>query len=27
MASTELQYGDPQGFCFHHFYPYTCDSK
>jgi len=27
MASTELQYGDPQGFCFHHFYPYTCGSK
>jgi hypothetical protein len=27
MASTELNYGDPQGFCFHHFYPYTCGSK
>jgi hypothetical protein len=27
MASTELHYGDPQGFCFHHFYPYTCGSK
>jgi hypothetical protein len=27
MANTEPQYGDPQGFCFHHFYPYTCGSK
>ena len=24
MAETEVMYGDPQGYCFHHFYPYTC---
>jgi len=24
MADTELQYGDPRGYCFHHFYPFTC---
>ena len=25
MAETELLYGDPEGYCFHHFYPYKCD--
>ena len=24
MADTEVQYGDPRGYCFHHFYPFTC---
>ena len=24
MIDTELQYSDPAGFCYHHFYPYTC---
>jgi hypothetical protein len=24
MAETELLYGDPSGYCFHHFYPFTC---
>jgi hypothetical protein len=24
LADTELQYGDPKGYCFHHFYPFTC---
>ena len=24
MAETELFYGDPEGYCFHHFYPFTC---
>jgi hypothetical protein len=24
MAETELFYGDPGGYCFHHFYPFTC---
>ncbi len=24
MAETEIMYSDPQGYCFHHFYPFTC---
>jgi len=24
MIDTELQYGDPKDFCFHHFYPFKC---
>ncbi|NIS63297.1 MAG: hypothetical protein GTO13_22200 [Proteobacteria bacterium] len=24
LVDTEHQYGDPGGFCYHHFYPYTC---
>ena len=24
MADTEMQYSDPGGYCFHHFYPFTC---
>lgn len=24
LVDTELQYGDPRGYCFHHFYPFTC---
>ena len=24
MADTELQYSDPGGYCYHHFYPYKC---
>jgi hypothetical protein len=24
MADTEMMYGDPQGYCYHHFYPFTC---
>jgi hypothetical protein len=23
-AETEVLYSDPQGYCYHHFYPYTC---
>jgi hypothetical protein len=25
LAETELLYGDPGGYCFHHFYPFTCE--
>lgn len=25
MAENELLYGDPGGYCLHHFYPFTCD--
>ena len=24
MIDTELAYSDPAGYCFHHFYPYSC---
>jgi hypothetical protein len=24
MAETEVLYSDPRGYCFHHFYPFTC---
>jgi len=24
LADVELMQGDPGGYCFHHFYPYTC---
>lgn len=24
MADTEMMYSDPGGYCFHHFYPFTC---
>jgi hypothetical protein len=24
MADTEVMYSDPGGYCFHHFYPFTC---
>jgi hypothetical protein len=24
LVDTERHYGDPEGFCYHHFYPYTC---
>jgi len=24
MVDVELMRSDPEGFCFHHFYPYTC---
>ena len=24
MADVELQYSDPEGFCYNHFYPYKC---
>jgi hypothetical protein len=24
MAETEIMYSDPSGYCFHHFYPFTC---
>ena len=24
LIDTEIAYGDPGGFCFYHFYPYTC---
>ena len=26
MAQTELFYGDPGGYCYHHFYPFKCKS-
>lgn len=25
MADTELLYSDPGGYCFYHFYPFTCN--
>lgn len=25
MADTEIKWGDPNGYCYHHFYPYKCD--
>ncbi|MFO8085763.1 MAG: hypothetical protein R6U27_15755 [Desulfobacterales bacterium] len=24
LIETEQMYGDPGGYCFYHFYPYTC---
>lgn len=24
LIETELAYGDPGGYCFYHFYPFTC---
>jgi len=24
MADSETMYGDPGGFCYHHFYPFKC---
>jgi len=24
LIDTEMAYSDPQGYCFHHFYPFTC---
>jgi predicted CXXCH cytochrome family protein len=24
MADTEVQYADPGGYCYFHFYPFTC---
>jgi hypothetical protein len=24
MADTEVLYGDPKGYCYHHFYPFKC---
>ena len=24
MIETETQWGDPEGFCYHHFYPFKC---
>jgi len=24
LIDTEMQYGDPEGYCFHHFYPFKC---
>ncbi len=24
LVDTEQMYGDPGGYCFYHFYPYTC---
>lgn len=24
MADTEVQYTDPGGYCYFHFYPFTC---
>ena len=25
MAESELLYGDPEGYCYYHFYPFKCD--
>jgi hypothetical protein len=25
MRETEVMYGDPGGYCYYHFYPFTCD--
>jgi hypothetical protein len=24
LIDTEMKWGDPQGYCYHHFYPYKC---
>jgi len=24
LIDTEMEYSDPQGFCYHHFYPFKC---
>ena len=24
MLETEVMYGDPAGYCYHHFYPWKC---
>lgn len=24
LIDTEMQWSDPQGYCYHHFYPFTC---
>jgi len=24
LIDTELKYGDPGAYCYHHFYPFTC---
>ena len=24
LADTEMRWSDPEGFCYHHFYGYTC---
>jgi len=24
LAETEILYGDPKGYCYYHFYPFTC---
>lgn len=24
MMETEVKYSDPGGYCYHHFYPFTC---
>lgn len=26
MADTEMSWSDPEGYCYHHFYGYTCPS-
>ena len=25
MMESEVMYGDPGGYCFYHFYPFTCE--
>jgi hypothetical protein len=25
MMETEVMYGDPGGYCYFHFYPFTCE--
>jgi hypothetical protein len=24
LIDTEMKWGDPQGYCYHHFYPFKC---
>lgn len=24
MIDSEINYGDPSGYCYHHFYPFKC---
>ena len=26
MSETEVMYGDPGGYCYFHFYPFSCES-
>jgi hypothetical protein len=27
MADTEAQYSDPGGYCYFHFYPFSCNNE
>ena len=27
LMETEVMWGDPGGYCYYHFYPFTCDDQ